>query len=182
MIKDFRIQDLGFHSLCSTSCWRSLSQWCKCSHTSHPQPARTVNIQHQTLFQLSVNRDRAQLQLGQASATAICAVICLPVNIIVERVVTSKGNQWAKTQPVGEENLCGSIQPNLIAGNNFLKKLFLHLRSRSYVCKGNSEEWNFCFTRTEYLPQSLKAYWSWALYRIKCLLLLQAVLHHGRTR
>lgn len=74
-----------------------------------------------------------QLQLREKSTTVIHAVICLPVNIIVERVVTSKGNQRTKTQTVGEENLCGSIQPNLMARNNYFLNLFLHLRSRLYV-------------------------------------------------
>lgn len=90
------------------------------------------------MFRSETQKDRIQLQPRQESAIVICAVICLPVNIIVERVVTSKGNQWTKTQTIGEENLCGSIQPNLIAGNNFFKNLFLHLRSRSYVWKVNS--------------------------------------------
>lgn len=131
MVQDFR---LGFLFMLDKSC--CLSHQCKCSYTSQSQLELTLNtqVQDQTLLQwYSTQRGRIGLQPRQGGATETRAAICLPVNIIVERVVASKGNQGTKTQTIGEENLCGSIQPNLIAGNNFFKNLFLHLRSRSQV-------------------------------------------------
>lgn len=38
-----------------------------------------------------------------------------PVHIVVERVVASEGNQGPQAQPIGEEDLGGSIKPHLQA-------------------------------------------------------------------
>ena len=38
---------------------------------------------------------------------------CILVNIVVEGVVASEGNQRPEAQAVGEENLSGSVKPHL---------------------------------------------------------------------
>lgn len=39
--------------------------------------------------------------------------VCIPVYIVIERIVAAKSNQRAEPQPVGKEDLSGSIQPHL---------------------------------------------------------------------